>query len=78
MKIRRSRLIAETAMRGSGAGVHHAAASVVKNTLMHHLRADVEIAYLDNVGALVEIAGQQVRGGDPCVVYRLRSDTREV
>lgn len=68
----RDQLISERGMPGEKAGVYHAAASVVKDALLHQLRSEIEIAYFDNVGASFDVAGSSVRGGYPvCGLYRL-------
>ena len=69
----RDQLIVEKGLPGSGAGVYHAAATVVRHALLHHLRGEVEYTYFDNVGATFEVAGHQIRGGNSvCGLYKLR------
>jgi hypothetical protein len=71
----RDRLIAERGMPGEGAGVHHAAASVVRDSIRLHLKSEVEVTFLDTRGIRFEIAGVAVAAGFPVVaLYRMAED----
>lgn len=71
----RDQLIRERGMPGREAGVHHAAASVVRDSIRYDLKNEVEVEYFDNVGVVFEVGGNHVRAGFPvCGLYRLRDE----
>lgn len=70
----RERLITERSLPGKGAGVHHAAASVVMHAI-RQLGSEVDVEYFDNVGISFEVGGASIVAGYPvCGLYRLRRE----